>query len=126
MKALILGATGYIGGAVAARLATFGIQIVALVREEHKAGQLRQRGMETVIGHLHEHRKLIDLARAADLVINASNADDPYPVWSLLAGLEGSGKLLIQTSGSSVVGDRSGGEASAIVYHEDTPCAITP
>ena len=46
---------------------------------------------------------------------------------ALVAGLEGSGKPLIHTSGASVVGDDARGQASSgPVFDEDTPLAVDP
>src|SRR4029077_2294409 len=45
---------------------------------------------------------------------------------ALLAGLAGSGKALIQTSGSSVVGAYDNGEASEQIFDEDTDFTPQP
>ena len=45
---------------------------------------------------------------------------------ALLDGLKGSGKALIQTSGSSVVGTYDNGEASEDTFDEDTPFTPQP
>ena len=50
----------------------------------------------------------------------------PFVVHALLDGLTGSGKTLIQTSGSSVVGTYDNGEASDDTFDEDTPFTPQP
>jgi nucleoside-diphosphate-sugar epimerase len=54
MKIFLTGATGYIGAAVADRLNREGHEIVALTRDEKKAGKLRERGLTPVVGNLRE------------------------------------------------------------------------
>jgi nucleoside-diphosphate-sugar epimerase len=121
MKIFMTGATGYIGGSVAARLLDLGHEIVGLVRSEQSAEKLRVRGMRPLLGDLASHGLIVRAAREADAVINSAQADDPFPVASILIGLEGSGKRFIHTSGTSVVGDMAAGEYSAKVFNEDTP-----
>lgn len=121
MKIFVTGATGYIGGSVAVRLTQEGHTVRGLCRDPQKAERLRTLGIEPVAGALHNERLLAEEARRADAVINAADADDPYAIQALLAGLGGSGKRLIHTSGSSVVGDRAAGARSEIVFAEDTP-----
>ena len=59
-------------------------------------------------------------------MINAANSDNAFVVHALLDGLKGSGKTLIQTSGSSVVGAYDNGEASEDTFDEDTPFTPQP
>ena len=63
---------------------------------------------------------LIDEAHAADAVINAASSDHRGAVEALIEGLAGSSKTLLHTSGSSIVGDASGGESSEAIYREDS------
>ncbi|HEY0945390.1 MAG TPA: NAD-dependent epimerase/dehydratase family protein [Opitutaceae bacterium] len=121
MKIFVTGATGYIGGSVAVRLAQAGHTVRGLCRDPQKAGPLRALGIEPVAGALHDEALLKEEALRADAVINAADADDPYALQALLAGLHGSGRRLIHTSGSSVVGDRAAGAPSERVFTEDTP-----
>jgi nucleoside-diphosphate-sugar epimerase len=60
-------------------------------------------------------------ARAADAVVNAASSDHRGAVEALIAGLSGSGKPLIHSSGSSVVADLAMGEPSDRIFHEATP-----
>ncbi|MCL4766061.1 MAG: NAD-dependent epimerase/dehydratase family protein [Hyphomicrobiaceae bacterium] len=124
MKILVTGATGYIGGSVATRLLEAGHHVVGLARSEPAAASLRQRGIEPVAGTLNDYGPLQRAARAADAVINAAQADNPFVVLAILPQLSGTGKVFIQTSGSSVVSTYDNGEYVDRVFHEDTP--VTP
>jgi nucleoside-diphosphate-sugar epimerase len=121
MKVFVTGATGYIGGSVAARLVNSGYEVLGLVRSEEKAHILKGRGIEPVLGNLDDSEVLTQAAHAVDAVIHAANADHPGSVLTLIAALERSGKLLVHTSGSSVVADTADGEyASSVIFSEDT------
>jgi len=126
MKVLVTGATGYIGGSVAARLMAAGHRIVGLTRSEEGASRLEAVGIEPLRGSLTSLHVLAEAARGVDAVINAANSDDPFVVEAILPALEGTGKAFIQTSGSSIIADRGAGEASAFVFHEDTPFRPLP
>jgi nucleoside-diphosphate-sugar epimerase len=124
MRVFVTGATGYIGGSVAVRLVAEGHQVSGLVRSAETAAEVRALGIAPVIGTLADRAVLVEAVRAADAVINAANADDADLVEAVLPALAGSGKLFLQTSGSSIVGDDAGGEPTDRVYDEDTP--VTP
>jgi nucleoside-diphosphate-sugar epimerase len=126
MKIFITGATGYIGGSLAHGLIAEGHQVTGLVRSEARAEQARARGIVPVFGTLDDGEVLAGAARAADAVIDAASADHPASADTLLAALEGSGKTLLRTSGTSIVGTRAGGELVEDVFDEDTPFTPTP
>ena len=126
MRIFLTGASGYIGGAVAAALLAAGHRVAGLVRSEERAGQVRAFGIEPVLGTLSDAAVLAQAARAADAVIHAANADDRGSAEALLAALEGSGKTFIQTSGSGIVADAAGGAATTAVYEDDTPVHPLP
>ncbi|MDP1867681.1 MAG: NAD-dependent epimerase/dehydratase family protein, partial [Bradyrhizobium sp.] len=121
MKILCTGASGYIGGSVAAYLVAAGHQVTGLVRSQDKADAVRARGIAPVLGTLDDADILAGAARAADIVVNAASADHRGAVLALLDALEGSGKPFIHTSGSSIVGTPARGERSDAVFDEDTP-----
>ncbi|MDA1101853.1 MAG: NAD(P)H-binding protein, partial [Proteobacteria bacterium] len=75
MKVFVTGATGYIGGSVAAKLIADGHQVSALVRSEARAAQARDKGINPVIGSLDDTNTLQTAVRASDAVINAASAD---------------------------------------------------
>lgn len=110
MKILITGATGYIGGSVAAKLVVSGHQVVGLTRSQKSAPLLKERGIEPVVGALDDVEILTEAAQAADAVIHTANADHPGSVVTLVTALERSGKLLIHTTGSAIVADHADGE----------------
>src|SRR6187200_3198595 len=112
MKIFITGASGYIGGSVAAHLIAAGHQVTGLVRSPEKAEADRTRGIEPVLGTLDDGEILAQAARAADVVV------------ALLDALADSCKPFIHTSGSSIVGTRGKGELTDAIFDEDTP--ITP
>ena len=126
MKVFVIGATGYIGGSVAAKLVGAGHHVTGLARSDEAAGKLQAEHIEPVPGSLTDFRRLAAAAHDADGVVNAANADDPYVVEAILPALEGTGKFFVQTSGSSVFADRAAGEPSERVFHEDTPFEPLP
>jgi nucleoside-diphosphate-sugar epimerase len=126
MRVFITGATGYVGGSVAAKLVARGHQVLGLCRSEAKAAALRGIGVEPLVGTLADAAVLAEGARRADAVVNAADSDHIYAVERLLDALEGSGKTFVQTSGSSIVADRAAGEPGARIFHEDTPFEPLP
>ena len=126
MKVFITGATGYIGGSVATKLLDRGDEVIGLARSEEAAAALRKRGIEPLAGDINAYTPFVEIAKRADAVINAANSDNPFVVHALLTGLAGTGKTLIQTSGSSVVGTYDNGETSERIFDEDTPFTPEP
>src|SRR5882757_4614560 len=126
MKVFCTGASGYIGGSVAAHLVAAGHQVTGLVRSQEKADAVRARGIEPLSGTLDDAEILAQAAQAADIVINAASADHRGAVDALLGALAGSGKPFIHTSGSSIIGTRSRGERSDAIFDEDTPITPSP
>jgi nucleoside-diphosphate-sugar epimerase len=126
MKIFITGASGFIGGSVAARLVQAGHMVRGLIRDPARAGDLRVHGIEPVIGTLDDHDLLAREAQAADAVINAASSDNRGAADALITALAGSGKALIHTSGSSIVGDEARGEPSDRVFSEGAPFTPEP
>jgi uncharacterized protein YbjT (DUF2867 family) len=121
VRIFVTGASGYIGGSIAAALMNAGHSVVGLVRQADKASQLARQGIQPLFGTLADLAEITEAARTADAVINTANADDFLAADTLLNALAGSGKVLIHTSGTSVVSDRAAGEYSAAIFHEDSP-----
>jgi len=119
MNVFVTGAAGFIGGSVAVRLVQLGHAVRGLDRDRGRAAALKGRGIEPVVGTLDDRGLLIEQAKWADAVVNAASSDHRGGVEALIAGLEGSEKVLVHTSGSSIVGDASGGVFSDKVYRED-------
>ncbi|MPZ18266.1 MAG: NAD-dependent epimerase/dehydratase family protein [Luteitalea sp.] len=120
MKVFVIGATGYIGGAVAQGLVGDGHQVLGMARSEQKAAQLQARGIQPVLATLYDRRVIEKTAASADAVVSAADSDNAYTVTALLGALRDSGKWLIHTSGSSIVGDRAEGHASDAIYDEES------
>lgn len=126
MSLFVPGASGYIGGTVCAALVAAGHRVTGLARSKERAAELRMRGIEPVLGTLADASLLAQLARDADGVINAANADDRPSVVAMLAAMAGTGKPFIQTSGSGIVADAAGGERTDAVYEDGTPVHPLP
>lgn len=126
MKIFILGATGYIGGAVAHALYAAGHHIFATGRADDSVAALRERGFTAERASFDDIGAIERLAREADAVINAASADAAGPVDVFLRALAGTGKRLIHTSGSSVVARDTAGGPSADVFDETTPFEPIP
>ncbi len=126
MNLFVTGASGYIGGTVCSALVAAGHRVTGLARSEERAAALRARAIEPVLGTLADTSLLARLARDADAVINAANADDRASVEAMLAAIAGSGRPFIQTSGSGIVADDAGGERTDAVYEDSTPVHPLP
>lgn len=118
MKIFLTGASGFIGGAIATRLAKEGHEVRGLIRNEKRVQEVKQFGIIPVIGTLDDADLLSSEALNADAVINAADSDHRGAVEAILKGIQGTGKKFLHTSGSSIVGDEAMGEASDRVTFE--------
>src|SRR5262249_34220532 len=121
MQIFITGANGFIGGAVASALIADGHRVRDLVRSKAKADAVAAYGVEAVVGSLDDAALLQAEARAADGVVNAASSDHRGAVEALLAGLSGSSKPFLHSSGSSIVADLAMGDPSGRILQEGTP-----
>ncbi|MFC6300437.1 NAD-dependent epimerase/dehydratase family protein [Pseudomonas sp. CCM 7893] len=119
MNVFVTGAAGFIGGSIATGLLKAGHTVTGLVRSAEQAQEMSALGITPVIGTLDDSAVLTEQAKKADAVINAASSDHRGAVETLLAALRGSNKTFLHTSGSSIVGDASGGKSSDVIYFED-------
>jgi nucleoside-diphosphate-sugar epimerase len=118
MKVFVTGASGHIGSAVVPELMQAGHQVVGLARSDVSAAKLESWGVEARRGDLDDLETLTDAASQADGVIHlafkhetafnggmSSAVDaDAAALRSLAQGLEGTGKPLIGTAGTLLLG----------------------
>jgi nucleoside-diphosphate-sugar epimerase len=126
MRVFLTGANGFIGGAAAVALIAAGHKVRGLVRSAAKAELVTAFGIDAVVGSLDDAALLQAEAHAADAVINAASSDHRGAVEALIAGLSGSGKPFIHSSGTSIVADLAMGEPSERTFHEATPLDPLP
>lgn len=127
MSIFITGASGFVGGTVARRLLAAGHSVRGLIRDAGKAEALKALGIEPVIGSLEDSSLLTREAQQSEGVIHAADSDHRSAIEALIEGLRGSGKPLLHTSGSSVIGDDAlGNSVSEAIYDEDTPMVVEP
>jgi nucleoside-diphosphate-sugar epimerase len=130
MKVLVTGATGYIGGATARALRASGHEVSGLARSEAASAKLVAAGLTPVRGDLGDADSLARAVTGVDAVVSTASigslegdadtfARDRDAIRTMLAALDGSGKTLLFTSGSAVVGVFAGGEASPDIHEED-------
>ncbi|WP_426480054.1 NAD-dependent epimerase/dehydratase family protein [Chryseobacterium sp. R2ACT005] len=105
MKIFLTGANGYIGSSIGKVLVDQGHIVHGLIRDAAKAGEVRSLGIIPVTGSLEDIDLLTEYAKKSDAVIHAADSEHLKSVETILEALEGSGKLFIHTSGSSVVAD---------------------
>lgn len=72
MDILITGATGKVGSRLAKRLAQRGDRVRALVRDEKRAADLRDAGVELVVGDLLQVESLAAAVRRVDAVVHCA------------------------------------------------------
>jgi nucleoside-diphosphate-sugar epimerase len=126
MKVFVTGASGYIGGSVAAALLAAGHKVTGLARSDASAAALAGRGVAPVRGTLDDADILAKAAREADVTINAANAGHRPAAEAMVKALAGTGKTFVHTDGSSIVGTRARGALVETVFDEDTPFTPTP
>lgn len=111
MRILVLGATGYIGGASARALKARGHAVVGLARSPEAASRLEAAGYEVARGDLSNGASIAAAASVADGVVNAgfdrANIAETLQTSTvaLLGALGGTGKPLVHCAGSLIYGD---------------------
>ncbi|MFE7075169.1 NAD-dependent epimerase/dehydratase family protein [Streptomyces sp. NPDC057620] len=130
MDIFIIGATGFVGGALARHLSAEGHSVTGLARTGSAAATLDSQGITPVTGDLDEHRDAVmTAARAADAVVYAAQAgpeQETATVQDLVRALTGTRKTLVLLSGTGVLAQRTGGAWSPDVFAEDDPFTPEP
>ncbi len=124
MRVFVTGASGYIGGAIAATLVRAGHRVRGLVRDPRKAEAVADFGITPVIATLDNAPLLTAEASAADATINAADSDHAGAVETLLAAC--AGRRLLHTSGISLQSDDAHGERGDTIHDETTHSPTHP
>ena len=115
MRVFLTGASGFIGSVVAQELLAAGHQVLGLARSDASASALTQAGVDVHRGDLSDTDSLVAGAQACDGVIHCgfihdfsdyagSCATDRRVIEALGTALEGTGRPLVVTSGTALVG----------------------
>ncbi|MGX1669372.1 NAD-dependent epimerase/dehydratase family protein [Streptomyces sp. NPDC055400] len=130
MNIFDIGATGFVGGALARHLSAEGHTVTGLARTETAAAGLTTRGILPAPGDLDERRPaVVEAALAADAVVYAAQAgpeQETATVQDLSRALTGTDKTLIFLSGSGVLPQRTAGAWGPDVFAEDDPFTPEP
>jgi len=117
MRIFVTGATGYVGGSVAAALRRAGHEVWGLTRSREKARRLAADEIHPVLGSLREPAGFLPAAERCSILIHAAAEDgtdrmevDRAAVEALLSisDLGPRPKTLVYTSGTWVYGDTGG------------------
>jgi len=125
-RIFVTGATGYVGGAVAARLARAGHQVFGLTRHAERANALQAVGVTPVIGDLLRENDWRGVLQNCDVAVHAAfdaehgpaAADEAALDAFRVAALDGRVRRVLYTSGLWVLGRGRDGIAD-----ENTPLA---
>jgi len=130
VKVLVIGATGFVGGATARRLAAKGNAISGLARSDEAAARLIEVGITPVHADLEQDIEgVVAAAKSVDAVVYAAQIAPPAEleaVSAMLDALSGSGKTFIFLSGSGVLCQRTEGAWSADSFAEDEAFSPEP
>ncbi|MFA6117598.1 MAG: NAD-dependent epimerase/dehydratase family protein [Sphingomonas sp.] len=137
MKILVTGATGYIGASVARALKVAGHDVFGLARSPDSAARLELAGLAPVAGDFADPASLAAAVLGVDAVVSTASTAampgqgngfdrDQVAVTAMIDALRGSGKLVIFTSGSAVIGTFTGGACSDEVHDEYASLPLAP
>ncbi|MGA9875017.1 MAG: NAD-dependent epimerase/dehydratase family protein [Solirubrobacteraceae bacterium] len=138
MRILVTGATGYIGRAVAGALLTKDHEVMGLARSNDAARAMREHGITPVMGDFADLARLavVVAATEVDAVVSTASvgasagdtaatfARDRDAVRAIQASMNGGDRTLVFTSGSAVFGVFNRGEATDVVYDEESPLPL--
>ncbi len=126
----MLGATGFVGGAVARHLRGAGHDVVGLARSDRAAARLAVQDISPLRADLDAGlAKVLTAATSVDAVVVAAQLapeTETTVVSALLDTLTGSGKTFVFTSGSGVLMQRTAGAWSEDTFTEDDPFTVEP
>jgi nucleoside-diphosphate-sugar epimerase len=118
MQVYVIGATGYVGSAIAKTLVAAGHHVVGAARAAQSAARLREAGLAAAVSDVSIPESLKQPARDADAVVYTvqyTGENGPHAeaaaLTALVEALRGSDKPLIYTSGVWVYGN-TGGQAA--------------
>ena len=120
MRVLLIGASGFIGGAVSLALLRAGHAVEGLVRNAAGAAAIEKAGLTARPGSLDDGPSLIRAIEPVDAAINAADSDHAAGIRTILGAIEGTAKVFIHTSGISVTADRAAGAAGGAILDETT------
>jgi nucleoside-diphosphate-sugar epimerase len=126
MRALVFGATGYVGGHVTARLARSGWTVTGFARTADGAERVAALGAAAAVGDVDDAPFIRRLARAHDVVVWAAQLMVDHEqrfITRLIADLEGTATTLVFISGTGVLSERTDGFWSENAFAEDEPFA---
>jgi nucleoside-diphosphate-sugar epimerase len=130
MKVFVIGATGFVGGAVARHLLAQGHYVSGLARSTAAADRLTEQGIQPIEGDLDTGlASSIATALEHDAVVFAAQLPpciELPTVDAFLEAIEGTGKTFLFTSGSGVLLQRTGGAWSPDVFTEDGEFTVEP
>ncbi|MER6210942.1 NAD-dependent epimerase/dehydratase family protein [Streptomyces sp. NPDC001642] len=130
MDIFVIGATGFVGGALARHLTAEGHTVTGLARTEAASVVLRTQGITPFAGDLEERRPaVVEAALQADVVVYAAQAgpeQETATVQDLTRAPAGTRRTLIFLSGSGVLLQRTAGAWSPDVYAEHEPFTPEP
>ena len=127
MDVFVIGATGFVGGGVAAHLSAAGHRVRGLARTPAGADQLRIRGVTPVAGDLGERRKeVLTAASTADAVVYAAQVDPSAELAVVESLLDAATGAFVFVSGTGVFLQRTGGAWSPDCVAEDDSFAVEP
>ena len=114
-RIFITGATGYVGGAIAARLARAGHEVHGLTRRKRAAEALARAGLKPVIGDLSSPASFVGVLKNCDAVVHAAVDSKAWAARDQAAleifraaAQDGRVRHLLYTSGVWVHGDTGG------------------
>eukprot|EP01088_Endostelium_zonatum_P013426 TRINITY_DN27991_c0_g1_i2.p1 TRINITY_DN27991_c0_g1~~TRINITY_DN27991_c0_g1_i2.p1 ORF type:complete len:343 (+),score=82.55 TRINITY_DN27991_c0_g1_i2:28-1056(+) len=130
-KVLIIGATGYIGGTVLAKLLQQPnilqiYSISVLIRDPNQSSLFQPLGVQTIVGSLSDSSLLTQISSQHDIVLQLADADHLDGTTAILSGLHlrsstsKSPVYYLHNSGTGVLADSSYGLSSTTTIYTDS------